>query len=158
VNFRNTVLIMTSNIGSHYLLEGVTSRGEITEDARAKVMAEMRSHFRPEFLNRIDDTVLFKPLRLDEIKKIVGLLAERVRRRLADRKITLEISEAATALIAREGFDPVYGARPLRRFLQHEVETAVARALIAGAARDGSTVRVGEKDGRIDVVVEAPPA
>jgi ATP-dependent Clp protease ATP-binding subunit ClpB len=158
VNFRNTVLIMTSNIGSHYLLEGVTSRGEITEDARAKVMAEMRSHFRPEFLNRIDDTVLFKPLRLDEIKKIVGLLAERVRRRLADRKITLEISEAATELIARQGFDPVYGARPLRRFLQHEVETAVARALIAGAARDGSTVRVGVKDDRIDVVVEAPPA
>jgi ATP-dependent Clp protease ATP-binding subunit ClpB len=142
VNMRNTVIIMTSNIGSPLLLEGVTAEGEIRENVRVQVMRELRSHFRPEFLNRVDDTVLFKPLRLDEIEKIVDLLMAGLRKRLIDRKIELELTEAGRALIAREGFDPVFGARPLRRFIQREVETRLARSLIAGEAVEGTRVRV----------------
>jgi ATP-dependent Clp protease ATP-binding subunit ClpB len=157
VNFRNTVLIMTSNIGSPYLLEGgVTPEGDITDDAREKVMAELRSGFRPEFLNRVDEVVLFKPLHADEIKRIVELMTEDIRRRLADRKITLEMTDAARELVAREGFDPVFGARPLRRYLQREVETRIARALIAGDAPDGCAVTVGLKDGQLAIGFEAP--
>ena len=158
VDFKNTVIIMTSNIGSHLLLEGLTATGEISEDARRAVMAELRHHFRPEFLNRVDDTVLFKPLTLDEIERIVDLLTEDLRRRLADRNIRLEMTEAARALIAREGFDPVYGARPLKRYLQHELETRIARALVAGEAVDGARVRVDEGDRGIVVAIEGPPA
>ncbi len=151
VNFRNTVLIMTSNVGSPYLLEGVTDQGEIDASAREKVFAELRAAFRPEFLNRVDETVLFKPLRLDEIEQIVDLLVADVRQRLDHRKVSLEISDAARALIAREGFDPVYGARPLRRFIQRELETRIARALIAGEAGEGSDVRVDVTDGHLDI-------
>jgi ATP-dependent Clp protease ATP-binding subunit ClpB len=139
VNFRNTVIIMTSNIGSMYLLEGV-DRGEISEEARGRVMADLREHFRPEFLNRVDDIVLFKPLTLQEIEQIVDLQIESLRRRLADRRMTLELAEPARVLIAREGYDPVYGARPLRRFISHEVETRIGRALLTGEIRDGATI------------------
>jgi ATP-dependent Clp protease ATP-binding subunit ClpB len=145
VDFKNTVIIMTSNIGSQYLLEGVTASGEISEQARSAVMREMRQHFRPEFLNRVDDIVMFKTLTLDEIKQIVDLLAGELRCRLGDRHIQLDLSEPARELIARQGFDPVYGARPLRRFLQRELETRIGRALVAGSVRDGATVRVGVK-------------
>ncbi len=140
VNFRNTVIIMTSNIGSLYLLEGVTDTGEIREDARDRVMDELRASFRPEFLNRVDEIVLFKPLTLAEIEQIVDLQIEDVRRRLAERRVGLELTEAARGFIARQGYDPVYGARPLRRFIQREVETRIARALIAGEIDDASTV------------------
>jgi ATP-dependent Clp protease ATP-binding subunit ClpB len=140
VNFRNTVVIMTSNIGSMHLLEGIDDRGDIREDARDRVMAELRTGFRPEFLNRVDEIVLFKPLTLQEIERIVDLQIAGIRERLADRRLTLEITEPARELIAREGYDPVYGARPLRRFIQREVETRVARALIAGDIHDGATV------------------
>jgi ATP-dependent Clp protease ATP-binding subunit ClpB len=156
VNFRNTVLIMTSNIGSPYMLEGVTASGEIADDVRETVLAEMRSHFRPEFLNRVDEVVLFKSLQLDEIKQIVDLLVRDVRRRLEDRKITLDLNDAARELIAREGFDPVFGARPLRRYIQRDVETRIARALISGEAGEGSRVRVDVKDGGLDVSIEPP--
>jgi ATP-dependent Clp protease ATP-binding subunit ClpB len=142
VNFQNTVIIMTSNIGSVYLLDGVTPNGEITEDAREKVMAELQGHFRPEFLNRVDETVLFKPLTLEEIEQIVQLQIGSVRRRLAERRIGLEMSEPACAFIARAGYDPVYGARPLRRFIQREVETRIARALVGGQIDDGATIVV----------------
>ncbi|HEX6024762.1 MAG TPA: ATP-dependent chaperone ClpB, partial [Solirubrobacter sp.] len=142
VDFRNTVVIMTSNIGSVYLLDGVTAEGEIDPGARDRVMGELRGHFRPEFLNRIDEIVLFKPLTLSEIERIVELQIRDVQRRLADRRLTLELSEAANALIAREGYDPVYGARPLRRFIQREVETRIGRALVAGEIRDGATIIV----------------
>jgi ATP-dependent Clp protease ATP-binding subunit ClpB len=140
VNFRNTVIIMTSNIGSLYLLEGVTREGEIEPDARDRVMAELRGHFRPEFLNRIDETVLFKPLTLPETERIVDLQIAGLRERLADRRLALELSEEGRAFIAREGYDPVYGARPLRRFIQREVETRIARALLRGDIRDGATI------------------
>src|SRR3954451_8574987 len=142
VDFRNTVIIMTSNIGSLHLLEGIDNSGEIPEDARERVMAELRGGFRPEFLNRVDEIVLFKPLTLQEIERIVDLQFAGIRSRLADRRLTLEVTEAARALIAREGYDPVYGARPLRRFIQREVETRIARALIGGQIRDGATVAV----------------
>jgi ATP-dependent Clp protease ATP-binding subunit ClpB len=142
VNFQNTVIIMTSNIGSMHLLDGVTDDGQISEDARDRVMAELRGHFRPEFLNRVDETVLFKPLMLQEIERIVDLQFDGVRRRLADRRMALDVSEPARVLIAREGYDPVYGARPLRRFIQREVETRIARALIGAQIEDGATIAV----------------
>jgi ATP-dependent Clp protease ATP-binding subunit ClpB len=142
VNFRNTVIIMTSNIGSLHLLDGVTDAGEIRADARDRVMGELRDHFRPEFLNRVDEIVLFKPLTLGEIERIVELQIADVRDRLAGRRLGLELTEAACVLIAREGYDPVYGARPLRRFIQREVETRIGRALIAGEIADGATITV----------------
>ena len=151
VDFRNTVIIMTSNIGSEYLTDGVTSDGEITPAAREKVMAALRSHFRPEFLNRIDEIVLFKPLTLPEVEQIVDLMTDGLRRRLADLSMTLELTEDARRLIADRGFDPVYGARPLRRFIARDVETRIGRALVAGDARDGAEIRVDTADGDIAV-------
>src|SRR4051794_4480660 len=142
VDFRNTVIIMTSNIGSQYLLDGVTDDGQLKPEARDLVTAELRGHFRPEFLNRVDDTVLFTPLNPGEIENIVELMLSDLRVRLAERNITVEIGEGARRFIAREGYDPVYGARPLRRFIAREVETQVARALLRDGAIEGSTVRV----------------
>jgi ATP-dependent Clp protease ATP-binding subunit ClpB len=142
VNFRNTVIIMTSNIGSVYLLDGVTGDGQLREDARERVMDELRGHFRPEFINRIDEIVMFKPLTLDEIERIVELQVADIRARLGDRRVGLELQPEACSLIARRGYDPVYGARPLRRFIQREVETRIARALIAGDIGPGATIRI----------------
>jgi ATP-dependent Clp protease ATP-binding subunit ClpB len=156
VDFKNTVIIMTSNIGSPLLLEGVTDRGEIRPDVREAVLRELRTHFRPEFLNRVDDIVLFKPLTLPEIEKIVDLLMQDLRRRLADRRIELEMTEAARAHVARAGYDPVYGARPLRRVLQQELETRIGRSIIAGDVRDGARLRVDLRDHQLDVVVQNP--
>ncbi|MEM7586466.1 MAG: ATP-dependent chaperone ClpB [Acidobacteriota bacterium] len=143
VDFKNTVIIMTSNIGSRHLLDGVSDSGELSESARESVMGELRMHFRPEFLNRVDDTVLFTPLQLDEIKQIVGLLTQDLSHRLAERGIKLELTDAAREHIAREGYDPVYGARPLKRYLQHQLETRIGRALIGGEVSEGATVDVG---------------
>ena len=142
---------MTSNIGSMYLLDGVTDTGEIREDARERVIGELRGYFRPEFLNRVDDIVLFKPLTVQEIEQIVDLQIADVRARLADRRIVLELTEAARVLIAREGYDPVYGARPLRRFIQREVETRIGRALISGEIRDGAVITVDAQDDQLVV-------
>jgi len=153
VDFKNTVIIMTSNIGSAHLLEGVSDRGELSDSARDAVLGELRMHFRPEFLNRVDDTVLFTPLRLDEIKQIVGLLTRELSDRLAERGVKLEISEDARELIAREGYDPVYGARPLKRYLQHQLETRIGRALIAGEAVEGAVIQVGVTEGGLDVEI-----
>jgi ATP-dependent Clp protease ATP-binding subunit ClpB len=152
VDFKNTVIIMTSNIGSEHMLEGVTDRGEIKEDARERVMSALRRHFRPEFLNRVDDIVLFKPLTREEVKQIVGLLTADLERRLKDRRIRLEISDAAKEFIAAAGYDPVYGARPLKRYLQHQLETRIGRALIAGDIRDGATIRVELQGDQLTVV------
>jgi ATP-dependent Clp protease ATP-binding subunit ClpB len=149
VNFRNTVIIMTSNIGSVHLLDGLTEAAEIRPDARDLVLGELRAHFRPEFLNRVDETVLFKPLTLQEIERIVDLQFDDVRRRLSDRRLTVEITEAARLLIAEQGYDPVYGARPLRRYIQREVETRIGRALIAGEITEGSIIVVDTVDGEL---------
>ena len=151
VNFRNTVIVMTSNIGSLHLLDGFTSTGEIAEDARDRVMADLRGHFRPEFLNRVDDIVLFKPLTLEEIEKIVDLQVEDLRQRLAGRRMSLELTEAARLFIAAEGYDPVYGARPLKRFISHELETRIGRALLTGAIEEGSTIEVDLHDDELVV-------
>jgi len=156
VDFKNTVIIMTSNIGSTHLLEGITDSGEITEPAREAVERELRGHFRPEFLNRIDDTILFKPLTLSEIGQIVDLLLEDLRRRLADRSLRIELTEPAREHVARSGFDPVYGARPLKRYLQREIETRLGRAMIADEVPDGSLIRIGLKEGELDIEVEPP--
>jgi ATP-dependent Clp protease ATP-binding subunit ClpB len=159
VDFKNTVVIMTSNIGSHHLLEGLDPSGGLTEAARNAVLSDLRRHFRPEFLNRVDDIVLFKPLTLDEIEKIVDLMTGELRTRLIARGIGLEMSSAARALIAREGYDPVYGARPLRRYLQHQLETRIGRALIAGEAGEGTVIQVDEGASGLEVhVVAAEPA
>ena len=137
VDFRNTVIIMTSNIGSHHLLDGVTPHGEIKPEARTAVMGELRHHFRPEFLNRIDDIVLFTPLALNQIERIVDLQFNQLRERLAEQGITVELTEAGRELIARHGFDPVYGARPLRRYISHEVETKIGRRCSAASSPMG---------------------
>jgi ATP-dependent Clp protease ATP-binding subunit ClpB len=137
---------MTSNIGAFHLLEGVTDRGDIEDEARARVMADLRAHFRPEFLNRVDEIALFKPLTLEEIEQIVDLQIDDVRRRLADRRLTIRLTDDARELIAREGYDPVYGARPLRRLIQHDVETRIARALLAGQIADGGTITLDAAD------------
>jgi ATP-dependent Clp protease ATP-binding subunit ClpB len=142
VDFRNTVLIMTSNIGSQYLLDGVTADAEITREARELVLGELRRYFRPEFLNRIDDIVLFTPLTQTQIARIVDLMFNDLRARLADRRMILEITDEARRFIAAQGFDPVYGARPLRRFIAREVETRIGRALLTDAIGDGATIRV----------------
>jgi ATP-dependent Clp protease ATP-binding subunit ClpB len=151
VDFRNTIVIMTSNIGSQYLLEGMTPSGEIKPEARTLVMGELRGHFRPEFLNRVDDIVLFKSLTEEEVERIVELLFDDLRARLADRRMTLEVTERARRFIVREGFDPVYGARPMRRFIAREVETRIGRALIGGEVRDGAVIRVDTVDGELTV-------
>jgi ATP-dependent Clp protease ATP-binding subunit ClpB len=153
VDFKNTVVVMTSNIGAPILLDGITRDGTITEAARDQVMAELRRHFRPELLNRIDDTVLFKPLQPGEIRKIVDLLLVSLRERLAERRITLEVTDAAKTFLGNQGYDPVYGARPLKRLLQRELETRLGRKLIAGEVPDGSTVTVDVRDGAL--VIEA---
>jgi ATP-dependent Clp protease ATP-binding subunit ClpB len=158
VDFRNSVVIMTSNIGSEYLMQGVTADGEIKEDARNLVMGALRNHFRPEFLNRVDEIVLFKPLTLAEIEEIVDLLLNDLRTRLLERRITLQITEPARRFIADQGFDPAYGARPLRRFIAREVETRVARALLRGDLPDGGVISVDVVDGELTVVpVSGPP-
>jgi ATP-dependent Clp protease ATP-binding subunit ClpB len=155
VDFKNTVIIMTSNIGSVYLFEGVNDRGEITEAARKQVMTELKRQFRPEFLNRVDDIVLFKPLTLDEIKQIIDLLTHDLARRLKDRRIGLKISPEAREFIGRAGYDPVYGARPLKRYLQHELETRIGRALLSGTIPDGSTIQVDLRNDELVVTHSA---
>ncbi len=156
VDFRNTVVIMTSNIGSEYLLESVTPTGEITEAGREQVMGALRRHFRPEFLNRVDEIVLFKPLTQPEIERIVDLMFGDLRTRLADRRIALDVTEDARRYIARQGFDPVYGARPLRRYIAREVETRIGRALVSGDIPDGAVIRVGTENGELSVSYREP--
>jgi ATP-dependent Clp protease ATP-binding subunit ClpB len=157
VDFRNTVVIMTSNIGSEFLMQGVTAEGEIKEDARRFVLGALRNHFPPEFLNRVDEIVLFKPLTLVEIERIVDLLLNDLRARLAERRIALVITEPALRFIAEQGFDPAYGARPLRRFIAREVETRVGRALLRGDLPEGGEVFVDLVDGELTVVSRSGP-
>ena len=141
VDCRNAVFIMTSNIGSRHLVDAEpTAGGDIPDGAREAVMADLRGHFRPEFLNRIDDIVLFKPLGLEEINRIVDLMLTGLNKRLADRRITVELDKKARAWVAERGYDPVYGARPLRRFLQKHLETPLAKSLLSGEITDGATV------------------
>jgi len=156
VDFKNTIIIMTSNIGSANLLEGIGKDGQISESARERVMAEMRMHFRPEFLNRVDDIIFFKPLTAEEISSIVHLLVEELQKRLEDRHIILHLTSQAVDFIVKGGFDPVYGARPLRRFLQRQVETLIARGLIGGKIMDGAQVTVDSEGDELKLSWENP--
>jgi ATP-dependent Clp protease ATP-binding subunit ClpB len=143
VDFRNTIIILTSNLGSSVILEGIDGDGQIAPEARAEVQMLLRRQFRPEFLNRLDETVFYKPLTKAEIGHIVELMIGGLRRRLQEQQLTVELSEDAKAYIIEEGFDPVYGARPLRRFLQQKVETLLAREIIGGGLNPGDCIRVG---------------
>ena len=148
VDFKNTVLILTSNIGSRYLIDGVTG-DEIPESVRESVFAELRAVFRPEFLNRLDDTILFKPLSQENIAAIIGILLEDLNRRLADKDIRVELDDAAREWFAEKGYDPVYGARPLKRLIQKQVENALARGIISGSVAPGTVARFTAREGRI---------
>jgi ATP-dependent Clp protease ATP-binding subunit ClpB len=140
---------MTSNIGSPLLLDGITEHGELRDGVREGVMGVLRGHFRPEFLNRVDEIVLFKPLLVEQIKHIIDLLLANLQKRLEERKITLELTDRAKEFIAREAYDPVYGARPLLRYLQHHLETPLAREIIGGRLHDGQKLVVDEMDGSL---------
>ena len=140
VDFKNTIIILTSNIGSQYLLEGIDENGNIREEARDAVMGELRAHFRPEFLNRLDEMILFKPLTKDNISRIVDLCVADVNKRLADRELKLRLTDAAKVFITDHGYDPVYGARPLKRYLQKNVETLAARIILADGVGEGSVI------------------
>ena len=148
VDFKNTIIIMTSNLGSRHLLEGVTG-DTIPESVRESVMMELRKAFRPEFLNRIDETILFKPLTLEEITTIVDLQLTDLNKRLADRRVTVVLDKKAKEWAAEKGYDPVFGARPLKRFLQRNIETQLARALISGTVAEGSEVKFSVKDDKL---------
>lgn len=154
VNFKNTIIIMTSNIGSPVLLEGIGADGQIKESARREVMDELRQSFRPEFLNRLDDVVLFKPLTLEEIGRIVDLQVGELRTRLEEQRVELKVADGARDLLAREGYSPVYGARPLKRLIQARVETPIARLVVAGEVKGGQTIRVGAQKGELELQVE----
>jgi ATP-dependent Clp protease ATP-binding subunit ClpB len=151
VDFKNTVLIMTSNIGSPHILEFQQTGGSY-EQMRALVMKELRRHFRPEFLNRVDEVVVFHPLTEEHLVKIVDIQLGRLRERLTERRISLVLTPAALASIGKRGYDPVYGARPLKRLIQQEIETPLARQLIKGELRDGDTATVDLKEGQIVII------
>jgi ATP-dependent Clp protease ATP-binding subunit ClpB len=153
VDFKNTVVIMTSNIGSDYLLSGIDAEGNLSDDARDRVMGELSRHFRPEFLNRVDDTVLFRPLTKADIIQIIDLSAVAIQKRLDDRAIQLKLTDAAKALIADKAYTPIYGARPVKRYLQKEIETQLGRMLIAGAITDGGIALVDAADGALKITV-----
>ena len=144
---------MTSNIGSEFLLEGVDDAGGISESARTAVMAGLRNHFRPEFLNRIDDIVLFKPLTRQELGQIVDLQIEELNRRLTEQGLVVKLSDAAREHMSTTAYDPAYGARPLRRYIQHQLETRVGRAIISGEAGPGTEVQIGLQDNELAVVL-----
>jgi ATP-dependent Clp protease ATP-binding subunit ClpB len=155
VDFRNTVVIMTSNLGSHHFREI-----RDPDKVRPLVLEELRQHLRPEFLNRIDEVIVFRPLGLDEIKQVVDIQAAHLRKRLADKRIGLDLADGAKALLAREGFDPVFGARPLKRTLQRRVQDPLALKLLEGEIQPGDTVRVDARGDELTFtkVVEAVPA
>ena len=153
VDFKNTIIILTSNIGSDHLQNGLTN-GKISTAARESIMAELRGIFRPEFLNRLDDTVLFKPLSLDEITSIVALLITETNERLKERRIKIELSISAQKWIGEEGYDPVYGARPLKRFLQKQIENRIARAIIGGEVEDGSIIAFDLETEKLEMTIK----
>ncbi len=154
VDFKNTVIIMTSNIGSQFLLERNENEIEISEGTREKVLSQLRAHFRPEFLNRIDETILFKSLSLEEIKNIVVKMMQELQHRLQQQQIAITISEEAKEFISVNGFDPIYGARPLKRYIQRNIETKLAREIIAGRVHDQSRVDIIIKDGEVSLQVQ----
>ena len=151
VDFKNTILIMTSNIGSPYLLDGIDEKGDIKPEAQEQVMGDLRGHFRPEFLNRLDEIIMFKPLTKDNVGKIVDLMVKELSDRLADQELSLELTDAAKQRVVDNGYDPVYGARPLKRYLQNYVETLTAKKILSGDVHAGDTIVLDVKDGAFTV-------
>ena len=151
VDFKNTILIMTSNIGSPYLLDGIDEKGDIKPEAQEQVMNDLRGHFRPEFLNRLDEIIMFKPLTKDNVGKIVDLMVKELSDRLADQELSLELTDAAKQMVVDNGYDPVYGARPLKRYLQNYVETLTAKKILSGDVHAGDTIVLDAKDGAFTV-------
>ncbi len=152
VDFKNTILIMTSNIGAHYLLEGIEEDGTIKAEAEEMVMNDLRSHFRPEFLNRLDEMILFKPLTKQDIGGIIHLIIADLNERLADRELRIELTEEAAGFIVENGYDPVYGARPLKRYIQKYVETLAAKLILRDEVAGGDTILIDVKDGELTAV------
>ena len=151
VDFKNTVIILTSNLGSQYLLDGIGPDGDISAEARAQAEELLKRSFRPEFLNRLDEIVFYRPLTRDNIYHIIDLLLAGLNRRLEDKRLRVELTDTAKSLILEAAYDPMYGARPLRRYLQHTVENLVGRRIIAGEAAPGSTLTVDAADGGLAV-------
>ena len=154
VDFKNTIIILTSNIGSQYLLDGIDESGDIRPEAKAEVMNDLRSHFRPEFLNRLDETILFKPLTKNNIGSIIDLLVADINKRLADKELVVALSDSAKQFIVDNGYDPVYGARPLKRYLQKNVETLAARLILSDGVHTGDTIRIDVVDGKLNASAE----
>ena len=151
VDFKNTLIIMTSNIGSHYLLE---SSEDVSEETKDLVMNEMKHRFKPEFLNRVDDIIMFKPLAKNEIKKIIDIFMSSLKRRLHDKNIGIEVTNSAKEVMAKEGYDPVYGARPLKRYISSTLETIIAKKMIAGEIYSGCNIVINGEDDNIKVEVK----
>jgi ATP-dependent Clp protease ATP-binding subunit ClpB len=149
VDFKNTIIILTSNIGSSYLLEGIDENGEISSESEQLVMKDLRAHFRPEFLNRLDEIILFKPLTKDNISRIVDLIIKDINRRLSDRDITIALSDSAKQFVVENGYEPMYGARPLKRYVQKHVETLAARVILAGNIEQGDTILIDLQNGEL---------
>ena len=149
VDFKNTILIMTSNIGSQYLLDGMDENGNISQESQNAVMEDLRAHFRPEFLNRLDETIMFKPLTKDNIYDIIDLLVADVNKRLADREISIFLTEDAKKYVVDGGYDPNYGARPLKRFLQKHVDTLAAKLMLQGDVGAQDTIIIDVDDGKL---------
>ena len=154
VDFKNTIIILTSNIGSQYLLDGIDESGDIRPEAKAEVMNDLRSHFRPEFLNRLDETILFKPLTKNNIGSIIDLLVDDINKRLADKELVVALSDSAKQFIVDNGYDPVYGARPLKRYLQKNVETLAARLILSDGVHTGDTIKIDVIDGKLNASAE----
>ena len=154
VDFKNTIIILTSNIGSQYLLDGIDENGDIKPEAKADVMNDLRAHFRPEFLNRLDETILFKPLTKNNIGSIIDLLVADINKRLADKELVVALSDSAKQFIVDNGYDPVYGARPLKRYLQKNVETLAARLILSDGVHTGDTIRIDVVDGKLNASAE----
>ncbi len=154
VDFKNTIIILTSNLGSSYLLEGIKPDGSISDEAQEAVRAELRQAFRPEFLNRLDEIIMFRPLTRENLSGIIDIMVEGLRKRLADKNLSLEISDAAKALIIERGYDPLYGARPLRRYLQSSAETLIAREILSGDLSAGGTLVLDAADGELSCRVK----
>ncbi len=148
MDFKNTIIILTSNLGSPYILEGIAENGEISEEAREQVNGLLRQQFRPEFLNRLDEIVFYKPLQREEIFRIVDLLLADLRRRLADKQLDVIVTDAAKVAIVEQSYDVSYGARPLRRFLQRKIETMIAKHIIANDPAPDTVLKVDYADGR----------
>ena len=154
VDFKNTIIIMTSNLGSQYLLDGIDADGNISPEAEKEVMEDLQGHFRPEFLNRLDEIIMFKPLSKENIGGIIRLLMDNLNKRLSDREIKVALSPEAEHFVVEHGYDPVYGARPLKRFLQKHVETLSAKLILEDQVRQGDTILIDVKDGALTASVQ----